>query len=128
MGVKELRFVTDSSLLPVEDMCPSAQVFDDLEAGLQGADVVVALRFQKERMHTDDIAHVDPIAAAFQLNPATFSYANPNAILLHPGPVNIGLELSAAMLSHPASQISQQVANGVWVRAAIISHIHAKTM
>ena len=103
-------------------LAPGVVVSHDLNASLQGADVVMALRVQKERLQgrrhrvQDYIAH-------YQVTPQRMMLAKPDAILMHPGPVIRGMELASEVADGPQSCIHEQVRNGVKTRMAILAMI-----
>jgi len=123
MGVREVVLVAPPVFLP--DSREAVRVAHTLDAGLDQADIVVALRFQKERMEGGLCAKVAGTAQHFCITPAVLDRLAPQAILLHPGPVNIGVELSQEMMHDPRSRITEQVQNGVWVRAAVFAQVFA---
>jgi len=96
-------------------------VSHDLNAALQGADVVMALRVQKERL----TAHhsVEEYVAKYQVTPQRMKLAKPDAILMHPGPVIRGMELTSEVADGPQSCIHEQVRNGVKTRMAILAMV-----
>ncbi len=91
-----------------------------LEEGLQGADVVMALRMQLERQQHGFVSSMGEYSRAYALTPAALGAARPNALVMHPGPMNLGVEISAATAYGPQSVIAAQVANGVAVRMAVL--------
>ncbi len=93
----------------------------DLEQALEGADAVMALRVQLERDAGGGIASLAAYARDWGLTEERMRLASPNAPLLHPGPTNEGVELTAALAAGPRSLIGRQVANGVAVRMAILA-------
>ncbi len=113
-----------SFLLPTSDSKVSRSVdnqFEKLEDGLKWADAVVFLRYQKER-HSQGYGF-DNIKIEFGLNPIRQKLLKQNALILHPGPVDFGLELERKVLSDKRCRIHEQVANGVRVRRALVSQV-----
>ncbi|MDE2304863.1 MAG: aspartate carbamoyltransferase catalytic subunit [Gammaproteobacteria bacterium] len=125
LGVTDLRLVGPESLLPDENEFRGAQRFTRIEDGLADADVVMMLRIQKERMAVD--ASLDDAAyfRDFGLTPARLRLAAPNAIVMHPGPMNRGIEIDSRVADGPQSVIREQVNNGVAVRMAVLAAIAA---
>jgi aspartate carbamoyltransferase catalytic subunit len=123
MGVEQITLVAPALFLPESQS--GVRVAHTLDVGLEQADVVVALRFQKERMEEALCAEVAGAAADFCITPAVLDRLAPQAVLLHPGPVNVGVELSQDMMQDRRSLITQQVRNGVWVRAAVFAQLCA---
>lgn len=128
MGVGELRLVSPRGLALDSDVIPGARLLHDVDAGIRDADVVMALRIQRERIaDIDDIPGMDEYAANFGLSRARMKLAAPDAIVMHPGPINRGVEIESSLADSPASVIAEQVTNGVAVRMAILSTV-ARTM
>jgi aspartate carbamoyltransferase catalytic subunit len=98
------------------DSWPGLEVATTLEDGLRGADAVMALRAQLERG-----ASLPPEVAAWRLDEERMRLADPGAVLLHPGPTNEGVELTAELANGPRSLIGRQVENGVPVRMAVLA-------
>lgn len=96
--------------------------FSQLKEGLQWADAVVALRVQKER-HAGAKFSVEDYKAQFSINKATLEYLNTDSIIMHPGPINYGIELEKEVLQDPRSQILKLVENGAFVREALIRQV-----
>ena len=91
-----------------------------IDAALDGADAVMALRLQQERMSSGLLPSLREYAARYQLNTARMARATPEAIVLHPGPMNEGVEIAADLAAGGRSVISEQVANGVAIRMAVL--------
>jgi aspartate carbamoyltransferase catalytic subunit len=103
------------------DSWPGVRVYGRLEDALQGADAVMALRVQLERQAGGGVPSLHEYTARWGLDSERMRLARPGAPLLHPGPTNEGVELTAALASAPSSLIGQQVANGVAVRMAVLT-------
>lgn len=124
MGVGELRLVSPPALAPSRDSVPTAKILTDIDAGLRGADVVMALRIQRERIGSlDGIPGVDEYFAHYGINKQRLRSAAPDAIVMHPGPMNRGIEIESALADSGRSVITRQVTNGVAVRMAVLSAI-----
>lgn len=123
LGVGELRLVSPASLLPGEDEFPGARRYSSLEDGLRGADVIMTLRIQKERMDTSQIPDVDAFLREWGITERTITIAHQDAIVLHPGPMNRGVEITSEVADGPQSAVQQQVRNGVAVRMAVLATI-----
>ena len=125
LGTTDLRIVGPESLLPGEHEFQGAQRFTRLEDGIAGADVVMMLRIQKERMaqsaSLDDAAYF----REFGLDLRRLRLASPEALVMHPGPMNRGVEISSEVADGPCSVIREQVNNGVAVRMAVLASIAA---
>jgi len=91
-----------------------------VDAAIEGADVVMVLRIQHERMHGHFIPSVREYFTLFGLTPERMRRAAPDAIVMHPGPMNRGVEIDSAVADGPFSVILEQVSNGVAVRMAVL--------
>jgi len=123
LGVGELRLVSPASLMPDADEFPGAKRIVTLDDGLRGADVVMALRIQKERMDTSQIPDVDAFCREWGITERSIQLAHKDAIVLHPGPMNRGVEITNAVADGRQSAVQQQVRNGVAVRMAVLATI-----
>ena len=101
-------------------LAPGITVSHDLDTALHGADVVMALRVQKERLAGKQLS-VEDYIANYQVTPQRMKLAKPDAILMHPGPVIRGMELTSEVADGPQSCIHEQVRNGVKTRMAILA-------
>ena len=91
-----------------------------MEEALEGADVIVMLRIQRERLEGPLFPSVREYSATFGLSRETLALARPEAIVLHPGPINRGVEISTEVADAEPSRILDQVTNGVAVRMAVL--------
>ncbi|NNM61491.1 MAG: aspartate carbamoyltransferase catalytic subunit [Steroidobacteraceae bacterium] len=125
LGATDLRIVAPTMLLPSEREFEGAQRFTRIEDGIAGADVVMMLRIQKERMA--EAASLDEAAyfQEFGLTPERLLLASPSALVMHPGPMNRGVEISSEVADGSHSVIREQVNNGVAVRMAVLASIAA---
>jgi aspartate carbamoyltransferase catalytic subunit len=99
------------------------KVFHSLEAGLDGVDVVILLRLQKERMLGAFLPSMSEFHRDFGLTKARIKYLKPDAIIMHPGPINRGVEIEGDVAYGPRSLILQQVSHGIAVRMAVMAMI-----
>jgi aspartate carbamoyltransferase catalytic subunit len=106
----------------LEKLAPGVRVVHCIEEGLRGADVVMALRVQTERLHQPALAP-DEYIAQYQLTPARLMLAQPDALVLHPGPIVRGLEIDSAVADGPQSGVLEQVTNGLAIRMALLYHL-----
>jgi len=128
LGVGELRLVSPAALAPDPDEMPFASLTNDLDAGIRGADVVMALRIQRERIESlEGIPGIEEYFANYGISAKRLELAAANAIVMHPGPMNRGIEIESSLADSPASVITQQVTNGVAVRMAVLERV-SKTM
>jgi aspartate carbamoyltransferase catalytic subunit len=122
MGVGELRLVSPPALAAKD--IPGSTVFHNLEDGIRDADVVMALRIQRERIGSlDGIPGIDEYFARYGISNERMELAAPDAIVMHPGPMNRGIEIESSLADGPRSVITQQVTNGVAVRMAILTAV-----
>ena len=123
LGAGEIRVAAPPSLLPEARELAGARVFDSLDAALEGADVVMMLRLQRERMEEGLVPSLEAYHAEWGLSRARLVRAKPDAIVMHPGPMNRGVEIDDAVADGPQSVILQQVSNGVAVRMAVLAQL-----
>ncbi|HLL30273.1 MAG TPA: aspartate carbamoyltransferase catalytic subunit [Allosphingosinicella sp.] len=115
----EVRLVGPQSLLPDDSL--GLPTFTALDEGLEGADVVMMLRIQRERMESSVSGSLADFHALYGLTMKRLERAAPDAIVMHPGPMNRGIEIDAEVADHPArSAIREQVEMGVAVRMAVL--------
>jgi len=123
LGVGELRLVSPPNLMPGADELAGARRFHSLVEGIKGADVVMTLRIQHERMSAEDQLDATAFYREWGLSAENLRHAQPDAIVMHPGPMNRGVEITSEVADGPHSVIRQQVTNGVAVRMAVLSTI-----
>ena len=99
---------------------PPVQVETNLDHAIEGADVVMALRLQKERMAGGLLPSLREYARLYQVNEERLARAKPGALVMHPGPMNEGVEISPGVAHSAQSVIEEQVTNGVAVRMAVL--------
>lgn len=121
LGAKEIRVVAPRTLLPANIEQLGVKVFQNCKEGLRDVDVVIMLRLQKERMQGGFIPSEHEYFQLYGLTPERLAIAKPDAIVMHPGPINRGVEISSEVADGPQSVILQQVAYGIAVRMAILS-------
>ncbi len=128
LGVGDLRLISPPVLAPDEDRVPGARILHNLAEGLADADVVMALRIQRERIgNLDGIPGIDEYFANYGISHERMKLAKPDAIVMHPGPMNRGIEIESSLADGTLSVITQQVTNGVAVRMAVLDRV-GKTM
>ena len=123
LGVSELRIVAPKTLIPDQVENLGVHVFHNLEEGLHNADVVIMLRLQKERMTGALLPSEQEYFQTFGLTEEKLKLAKPDAIVMHPGPINRGVEISSGVADGPQSVILEQVTNGIAVRMAVMSMV-----
>jgi len=117
----EVRIVAPQTLIPAQVQTLGARVFHDLRAGVRDADVIIMLRLQRERMQGAMLPSEHEYFRLFGLTEERLAAARPDAIILHPGPINRGVEMDSQVADSPRSVILEQVSNGIAVRMAIMS-------
>ena len=121
LGCPEIRVIGPESLLPSNLDMLGVKVFHDINEGLKDVDVVMTLRIQKERMEAGQVPEGDAFYEQWGLTPARLSRAKSDAIVMHPGPMNRGVEIDSAVADGPQSVILKQVTFGIAVRMAVMS-------
>ena len=116
----EVRVVGPRTLLPAAVDSLGVRVFDRLEDGLEGADVVMVLRIQRERLEGALLPSLREYARTYGIGPRTIGPAKPDAIIMHPGPMNRGVEIESILADGERSVVLQQVEAGVAVRMALL--------
>jgi len=119
LGAK-VRVAGPRSLLPLGVEKLGCQAFDRIEPALEGADVVMMLRIQMERKAGSRFPSTREYARYFGLNPRRLALAKPDAIVMHPGPMNRGVEIDPGVADGPRSVILDQVSRGVAIRMAVL--------
>jgi aspartate carbamoyltransferase catalytic subunit len=125
LGTGEIRVCGPWALLPGDATLAGCTVTDDLDAALDGVDAVMMLRLQRERMEEGLVASLDDYHRDYGLTVARLRRAAPDAVVLHPGPMNRGVEITDEVADGPRSLILRQVANGVAVRMAVLEALLA---
>jgi aspartate carbamoyltransferase catalytic subunit len=121
MGVAEVRVIAPKTLLPAQVETMGVTVSHNLEEGLQDIDVIVMLRLQKERMTSALLPSETEYFKCFGLTEQKLKIAKPDAIVMHPGPINRGVEIDSKVADGPQSVILKQVSNGIAIRMAIMA-------
>ena len=122
MGVS-VRVVAPSTLLPSGIANFGVEVFNDMKRGLEGADVVMMLRLQLERMSGAFVPSQREYYHFYGLTEEKLAYANPGALVMHPGPMNRGIEIDSIVADGAQSVIREQVEMGVAVRMAVLDEL-----
>jgi len=121
LGVEDIRLVGPKTLVPEFFRDMGANICHDLKAGLEDVDVVVMLRLQKERMAGALLPSESEFYRLYGLTEESLSWAKPDAIVMHPGPINRGVEISSEVADGDRAVILDQVTNGIAVRMAVMS-------
>ena len=122
LGAKEIRVIGPRTLLPRDfNENLGVKVFENLEDGLRDADVAIALRIQNERMESALLPGAVEFYSLYGLTREKLKHAKPTAIVMHPGPINRGVEIESEVADGPQSVILRQVNYGIAVRMAVLS-------
>ena len=119
LGAK-VRLVAPSTLLPSGIEKLGCEVYTDMWKGLDGCDIVMMLRLQRERMRGSYVPSTREYYHFFGLDDDKLSHAKPDALIMHPGPMNRGVEIASPIADHSRSVIRDQVEMGVAVRMAVL--------
>lgn len=120
LGAAEVRIVAPPALMPANEEFAGCIRHQRLDSGIEGCDVVMMLRIQKERMTSAAIPDEASYFAEWGLNPNRLRLAQKDAIVMHPQPMNRGVEIASEVADGPQSVIRDQVRNGVAVRMAVL--------
>lgn len=123
LGAPEIRAVGPKTLVPGDLKEMGVRVCHNLEEGIRGADVIIMLRLQNERMSGGLLPSAGEYFKTFGLTPEKLALAAPDAIVMHPGPINRGVEIDSAVVDGTQSVILPQVTFGIAVRMAVMSII-----
>ncbi len=121
LNTGEVRIVAPKTLIPAYAESLGTRVFHDLRTGIQDADVIIMLRLQHERMKGALLPSEHEYYELYGLTEKKLAHASPDAIVMHPGPINRGVEMDSEVADGPRSVILQQVTHGIAVRMAIMS-------
>ncbi|MEY4210081.1 MAG: hypothetical protein RLZ92_460 [Pseudomonadota bacterium] len=121
LGVSDVRVIAPKTLLPADVTSMGVTALHDMNEGLNDVDVVIMLRLQKERMNSAFLPSESEYFRCFGLTEAKLKYAKSDVIVMHPGPINRGVEIASSVADGSHSVILQQVSNGIAVRMAVMS-------
>ncbi|HSD60027.1 MAG TPA: aspartate carbamoyltransferase catalytic subunit [Burkholderiales bacterium] len=121
LGVPEIRVIAPKTLLPAQIERLGVHVYHDMAKGLKDVDVLLMLRLQNERMQGALLPSAGEYFKNYGLTPEKLALARPGAIVMHPGPMNRGVEIDSAVADGPQSVILPQVTFGIAVRMAVMS-------
>jgi aspartate carbamoyltransferase catalytic subunit len=121
LGVPEVRAIAPLTLLPAGLEQMGVRVFTDMREGLKGVDVIIMLRLQNERMRGALLPSAQEFFKHYGLTAEKLALAKPDAIVMHPGPMNRGVEIDSAVADGAQSVILKQVTFGIAVRMAVMS-------
>lgn len=121
LGVPDIRVITPNTLRPYDIESLGVKVYNRMIDGLSDADVVITLRLQNERMESALLPSQHEFYRLYGLTADKLKYAKPDAIVMHPGPINRGVEIDSEVADGPQSVILNQVSYGIAVRMAVMS-------
>ncbi len=121
LGVPEVRVIAPRTLLPTGVERMGVRVFTDMQEGLRGVDVVMMLRLQNERMQGALLPSSQEYFKSYGLTPEKLALAKPDAIVMHPGPMNRGVEIDSSVADGSQAVILPQVSFGIAVRMAVMA-------
>ncbi|WP_462115559.1 aspartate carbamoyltransferase catalytic subunit [Lysobacter xanthus] len=123
LGARDVRVCGPAALLPDDTTLDGCRVTHDLDEAIAGADAVMTLRLQRERMEDGLVDSLDGYHRDYGITEERLRRAAPDAVVLHPGPINRGVEITDEVADGPRSLILRQVANGVAVRMAVLERL-----
>lgn len=129
LGVRDIRVCGPRTLLPMDDpILEGCEVLHDFDASLEGVDAVMMLRLQRERMEEGLVESLKDYHDQYGLTMRRLAYARPDAVVLHPGPINRGVEITDEVADSKQSLILRQVSNGVAMRSAVMEALLTKPL
>jgi len=123
LGVRDIRVIGPATLLPTELGKLGVSTWFDMDKGVEDADVLIMLRLQLERMDGQLLPGPEEYFRYFGLTEQRLKRAKPDALVMHPGPINRGLEIASSVADGPNSVILSQVTNGIAVRMSIMAKL-----
>lgn len=121
LGVKDIRVIAPKTLLPKGIERYNVSVFEQIEQGVLDADVVIGLRIQNERIGSPLLPSTAEYFKMYGITESRVKLAKPNALVMHPGPMNRGVEIASSVADGSQSVILKQVNNGIAVRMAVMA-------
>jgi aspartate carbamoyltransferase catalytic subunit len=123
LGVRDIRLCGPAALMPAPGEFPQCTFHDDFDQAIAGADVAIMLRLQKERMAATDLPDEAAYFDRYGLDRRRLALAARGCLVMHPGPLNRGIEIASEVADGPQSRILEQVGNGVFVRMAVLAEL-----
>ena len=127
LGVAEIRVIAPGTLLPEGLRQMGVRIFTDINEGLRGVDVIMMLRLQHERMSSALLPSAQEFFKSYGLTSERLALAHPDAIVMHPGPMNRGVEIESAVADSAQAVILPQVTFGIAIRMAVMSLLTGHT-
>jgi aspartate carbamoyltransferase catalytic subunit len=128
LGVPDIRLIGPKNLMPDNIKVSNIKIFDSMEKGLKEVDVIMMLRIQKERMTGDNIPSEEDYFTNFGLRKKHLSLSKKDAIVMHPGPMNRGVEIDSEVADSDQSVILSQVTFGIAIRMAVMAMLIGKNI
>ena len=125
LGTGEIRLCGPAALMPAADVFPDCRIFSDFDEALADSDVLIMLRLQRERMAEALVSDEAEYFQRYGLTSERLRRAAPDALVMHPGPMNRGIEIAADVADGAQSVILDQVSNGIPVRMAVLAELLA---
>jgi len=126
LGVKQIRLCGPAALMPEVEEFPHCVHYDNFDEAISGADAIIMLRLQKERMASVDLPDEAAYFARYGLDKRRLALAGKHCLVMHPGPINRGIEIASDVADGAQSRILEQVGNGVFVRMAVLHEVLAR--
>ena len=126
LGAREIRLCGPLALLPEASEFPQCRFTEDFDSAIEGADVAIMLRLQKERMAATELPDEDAYFRQYGLDRGRLARAAKGCLVMHPGPLNRGIEIASEVADGAQSRILEQVGNGVFVRMAVLGEALAR--
>jgi aspartate carbamoyltransferase catalytic subunit len=123
MGVREIRLCGPAPLMPSQEEFPRCVFVEDFDEAIAGADAAIMLRLQKERMSATELPDEAAYFARYGLDTRRLALAAKGCLVMHPGPINRGVEIAPEVADGAQSRILEQVGNGVFVRMAVLGEL-----
>jgi aspartate carbamoyltransferase catalytic subunit len=123
LGTKEIRLCSPPELSPLDGDFPHCRIFHNFDEAVEGVDVAIMLRLQKERMQSAAIPSEADYFERYGLSNRRLARAHAHCLVVHPGPMNRGVEIASDVADGPQSLILEQVSNGVFVRMAVLAEL-----
>lgn len=121
LGCPDIRVIAPKTLLPIGLEQYDVNVYHNIDQGLKDVDVIIMLRLQRERMRSGLLPSESEFYRLFGLSEQRLALAHPEAIVMHPGPINRGVEIDSSVADSPRAMILNQVTYGIAVRMAVLS-------
>ncbi len=121
LGCPDIRVIAPKPLLPAGLEQYGVNVYHNIEQGLKDVDVIIMLRLQRERMRSGLLPSEGEFYRLFGLSEQRLALAHPEAIVMHPGPINRGVEIESSVADSPRAMILNQVTYGIAIRMAVLS-------